>query len=111
MSRRTSGILSGKVSGSWCAIVADRDRDYLNPGTEHYPVFDTPWGKAGFLICESDTSYYISKDADMKGWDLSHPAAAQDLVDQGADIIFAPAYWLGIDSEPYVPRFPRRLET
>jgi predicted amidohydrolase len=23
----------------------------LNPGQEHSPVFDTPWGKAGFLIC------------------------------------------------------------
>lgn len=32
----------------------DRDcREYLAPGNDHYPVFDTPWGKAGFLICKS----------------------------------------------------------
>jgi predicted amidohydrolase len=83
------------MRGDW----TDR-RDYLNPGQEHYPVFDTPWGKAGFLICTSSPSSSLTE-----GWDLSHPTAAQDLVQQGADIIFAPAYWLGIDSEPYVP-FP-----
>lgn len=38
--------------------------------------------------------------ADVIGWDLSHSAAAQKLADEGADIIFAPAYWLAIDSEP-----------
>jgi predicted amidohydrolase len=32
-------------------------RDYLNPGQEHYPVFDTPWGKAGFLICTFPNKY------------------------------------------------------
>lgn len=40
--------------------------------------------------------------ADRTGWDLSHPTAAQDIAKQDADIIFAPSYWLGIDSEPSV---------
>lgn len=38
----------------------------------------------------------------VSGWDLSHPAAAAKLAEQGADLIFAPAYWLATDSEPYV---------
>jgi len=38
--------------GGYVSIRTKTDRrDYINPGQEHYPVFDTPWGKAGFLIC------------------------------------------------------------
>ncbi|ORY31263.1 carbon-nitrogen hydrolase [Naematelia encephala] len=62
------------------------EREYLTPGEEEHAVFDTPYGKVGFLIC----------------WDLSHPAAAQALSDQGADIIIAPTYWLSTDSEPLI---------
>jgi predicted amidohydrolase len=29
------------------------ERDYLSPGEEKGQVFDTPWGKIGFLICVS----------------------------------------------------------
>lgn len=29
------------------------ERDYLSPGSEKGQVFDTPWGKIGFLICKS----------------------------------------------------------
>lgn len=28
------------------------ERDYLSPGSEEGQVFDTPWGKIGFLICK-----------------------------------------------------------
>jgi hypothetical protein len=34
------------------------------------------------------------------GWDASHPGAGQALSDLGADIVFAPTYWLGYDSSP-----------
>jgi predicted amidohydrolase len=51
MSRRTFGILSGisKIDVYEGILII---REYLNPGQEHYPIFDTPWGKAGFLICK-----------------------------------------------------------
>ncbi|WVQ77055.1 hypothetical protein IAR50_006734 [Cryptococcus sp. DSM 104548] len=62
------------------------EREYLKPGVEPRQVFDTKWGKAGLLIC----------------WDMSHPAAAQDLANLGADIIFAPTYWMATDSEPLI---------
>ncbi|KAL7420091.1 hypothetical protein Q5752_005056 [Cryptotrichosporon argae] len=64
------------------------ERDYMNAGTTGSPVFETEWGKAGFLIC----------------WDLSHPGAVQAMVDQGADLILMPSYWLAIDSEPMLSR-------
>ncbi|ODN77925.1 hypothetical protein L202_05025 [Cryptococcus amylolentus CBS 6039] len=62
------------------------EREYLKPGVEPRQVFDTKWGKAGLLIC----------------WDMSHPAAAQDLANLGADIIFTPTYWMATDSEPLI---------
>ncbi|ORX40909.1 carbon-nitrogen hydrolase [Kockovaella imperatae] len=62
------------------------ERDYLTAGEESHEVFDTKWGKAGFLIC----------------WDISHPAAAQSLTDKSVDIVFCPIYWLGTDSEPAI---------
>lgn len=60
------------------------EREYLTPGEEDHAVFETKWGKAGMMIC----------------WDVSHPAAAQTLANQGAEIIFAPTYWTATDSEP-----------
>lgn len=60
------------------------ERDYLEPGKEPHEVFDTPWGKAGLMVC----------------WDMSHPAHAQALSDQGAQLVFAPTYWTMTDSEP-----------
>lgn len=31
--------------------------EYLEPGKVDEPLFDTPWGKAGFLICELSSKY------------------------------------------------------
>ncbi|KAL7420791.1 hypothetical protein Q5752_004744 [Cryptotrichosporon argae] len=66
------------------------ERAHLTAGEEEHQVFDTKWGKAGLLIC----------------WDVSHPAAAQALSDQGADIVFAPTYWLSTDSDPLILKYP-----
>ncbi|WVO16923.1 hypothetical protein L204_104609 [Cryptococcus depauperatus] len=66
------------------------ERDYLAPGVEPHQVFETRWGKAGLLIC----------------WDMSHPSAAQELANLGADIIFAPTYWMSTDSEPLIHKHP-----
>ncbi|WOO82226.1 putative nitrilase [Vanrija pseudolonga] len=66
------------------------ERLYLTPGGKQNKAFDTKWGKAGMLIC----------------WDVSHPLAAQKLVDQGVSIVFAPTYWTATDSEPHVSRHP-----
>lgn len=38
------------------------DREYLEPGTIDEPVFTTPWGKAGFLICKSIARYLSDVD-------------------------------------------------
>ncbi|WWC92416.1 uncharacterized protein L201_007373 [Kwoniella dendrophila CBS 6074] len=59
------------------------------PGEEEHKVFDTKWGKAGMMIC----------------WDMSHPAHAQELANQGADIIFAPTFWYATDSEPMIHKY------
>ncbi|XAO27081.1 hypothetical protein I312_105923 [Cryptococcus bacillisporus CA1280] len=66
------------------------ERDYIVAGIEPRQVFETKWGKAGLLIC----------------WDMSHPSAAQELADLGADIIFAPTYWMATDSEPLIHNHP-----
>ncbi|KAF7973026.1 hypothetical protein HWV62_16424 [Athelia sp. TMB] len=60
------------------------EREYLVAGDNSHEVFDTKWGKAGFLIC----------------WDFSRAAAAASLAQKDVDIIFGPTYWMGFDSEP-----------
>ncbi|CED84210.1 Carbon-nitrogen hydrolase [Phaffia rhodozyma] len=67
------------------------ERDYLQPGKTYSQVFDTPWGKAGMLIC----------------WDLSHPQAVQRLVEEGAVVIFVPTFWLATDSDPIAKRYAK----
>ncbi|WWD19408.1 hypothetical protein CI109_103868 [Kwoniella shandongensis] len=74
------------------------ERDYLTPGQAGHQVFDTKWGRCGFLIC----------------WDVSHPSAGQALSDLGADIVFAPTYWIGYDSAPTITKHhanPPKYET
>lgn len=60
------------------------ERDYLTAGKDDHGVFQTKWGKMGMMIC----------------WDMSHPAAAATMADQGAEVILAPTYWTATDSEP-----------
>jgi predicted amidohydrolase len=76
---------SGKVIGEYIKRnLWHPERDYLTAGEADHAVFDTKWGKMGMMIC----------------WDMSHPAAAQTLVDQGAEVVLAPTYWTATDSEP-----------
>lgn len=47
-----------------------------------HPVFDTPLGKIGMLIC----------------WDLAFPEAFREMIVQGAKIIIVPTFWLHSDA-------------
>jgi hypothetical protein len=51
----------------------------------------------------------ISQLISFEGWDVSHPNAGQALSDLKADIVFAPTYWIGYDSAPYVTLPPPPL--
>ncbi|WWD20802.1 hypothetical protein CI109_105279 [Kwoniella shandongensis] len=82
---------SGEIKGEYVKRnLWHPEREYLTPGEEEHQVFDTKWGKAGLLIC----------------WDISHPAAAQELASQGVDIVFAPTFWYATDSEPLIHNHP-----
>ena len=46
------------TTGNLCGQYVKRnlwhpERDYLSPGDPKGEVFDTPWGRIGFLICQS----------------------------------------------------------
>ena len=61
------------------------ERLHLTSSTHtRHPVFDTPLGKVGLLIC----------------WDLAFPEAFRELISQGAKIIIIPAFWVSDDSSP-----------
>lgn len=49
-----------------------------------HPVFDTPFGKIGMLIC----------------WDLAFPEAFREMIAQGAKIIIIPTFWTLKDCTP-----------
>lgn len=51
---------------------------YVSPGRE-LPVFDTPWGKVGIMIC----------------YDLRIPETARVLALKGAELILVPTNWPG----------------
>jgi predicted amidohydrolase len=54
------------------------ERDHLtSSGREQHIAFDTPFGKAGMLVC----------------WDLAFPEAFRHLILQGAQLIIIPSYW------------------
>lgn len=55
------------------------ERDHLTSSThDPHPVFDTPLGKVGMLIC----------------WDLAFPEAFREMISQGAKLIIVPTFWL-----------------
>ncbi|OQO10805.1 hypothetical protein B0A48_04105 [Cryoendolithus antarcticus] len=51
---------------------------------DEHPVFDTPLGKVGMLIC----------------WDLAFPEAFRELIAQGAKLIIIPTFWTLSDCSP-----------
>ncbi|TKA73196.1 hypothetical protein B0A55_07094 [Friedmanniomyces simplex] len=56
----------------------DIERLHLtSSSTDPHPVFDTPLGKVGLLIC----------------WDLAFPEAFREMIRQGAKIIIIPTFW------------------
>jgi len=62
----------------WGAI----ERDHLTSSAmEEHPVFDTPLGRVGMLIC----------------WDLAFPEAWRELIAQGAKMVIVPTFWTLFD--------------
>ncbi|MEV8633287.1 nitrilase family protein [Streptosporangium sp. NPDC051023] len=55
-----------------------REKLWFTPGDEGYPVFDTPIGRIGLLIC----------------WDIWFPEVPRLLAQQGADIICSVNNWV-----------------
>jgi predicted amidohydrolase len=54
------------------------ERDHLTSSAQDpHPVFDTPLGRVGMLIC----------------WDLAFPEAWRELIAQGAKMVIVPTFW------------------
>ena len=73
---------AGKVAGIYRKIqlpLAEAEMGYT-PGDESV-VFDTDFGKIGVLIC----------------WDQGFPEATRKLYENGAEILFIPTMWNGMD--------------
>ncbi|CAK4030514.1 carbon-nitrogen hydrolase [Lecanosticta acicola] len=51
---------------------------------DEHPVFDTPLGKVGILIC----------------WDLAFPEAFREMISKGAKMIIIPTFWTLSDCSP-----------
>jgi len=71
-----TGAVAGRYvkKNLWGAI----ERDHLTSSAmEEHPVFDTPLGRVGMLIC----------------WDLAFPEAWRELIAQGAKMIIIPTFW------------------
>jgi len=75
-----TGAIAGRYvkKNLWGAI----ERDHLTSSAmEEHPVFDTPLGKVGLLIC----------------WDLAFPEAWRELIAQGAKLVIVPTFWTLFD--------------
>lgn len=67
----------GELAGVYRKVhLFDTEREHYAPG-DTLPVFETPLGKVGMLIC----------------WDLAFPEAARALLKQGAALIVSGAAW------------------
>jgi predicted amidohydrolase len=72
----STGAIAGRYvkKNLWGAI----ERDHLTSSAlEPHPVFDTPLGRVGLLIC----------------WDLAFPEAWRELIAQGAKMVIIPTFW------------------
>jgi predicted amidohydrolase len=75
-----TGAIAGRYvkKNLWGAI----ERDHLTSSAmEEHPVFDTPLGKVGMLIC----------------WDLAFPEAWRELIAKGAKMVIIPTFWTLFD--------------
>ena len=80
------GELCGVYRKTHIPFTRSFEKYYFTPGSE-FPVFDTPYGKIGIVIC----------------YDRKYPESCRQLVNQGAQIILIPissmAYGVGGPSE------------
>lgn len=70
----------GEILGKYVKknLWGDVERLHLTSSTKDlHPVFDTPFGKVGMLIC----------------WDLAFPEAFREMIMQGAKIFIIPTFW------------------
>lgn len=71
-----TGAIAGRYvkKNLWGSI----ERDHLESSAmDEHPVFDTPLGKVGLLIC----------------WDLAFPEAWRELIAKGAKMVIVPTFW------------------
>lgn len=71
---------TGNIIGKYVKknLWGDIERLHLTSSSmDPHPVFDTPLGKVGMLIC----------------WDLAFPEAFREMISQGAKIIIIPTFW------------------
>ena len=71
---------TGEIAGKYVKknLWGDIERLHLtSSSTDPHPVFDTPLGKVGMLIC----------------WDLAFPEAFREMISQGAKLIIIPTFW------------------
>lgn len=70
----------GEILGKYVKknLWGDVERLHLTSSThDAHPVFDTPFGKVGMLIC----------------WDLAFPEAFREMIAQGAKLFIIPTFW------------------
>lgn len=78
-----TGEIAGKYvkKNLWGSI----ERLHLTSSSrDPHPVFETPLGKVGMLIC----------------WDLAFPEAFREMIAQGAKMIIIPTFWTLSDCSP-----------
>ncbi|KAM0720938.1 hypothetical protein Q7P37_003223 [Cladosporium fusiforme] len=71
---------AGEISGRYVKknLWGSIERDHLESSAmDEHPVFDTPLGKVGLLIC----------------WDLAFPEAWRELIAKGAKMVIIPTFW------------------
>lgn len=78
---------TGEVLGKYVKknLWGDIERLHLTSSSrDPHPVFETPFGKVGMLIC----------------WDLAFPEAFREMIAQGAKLIIIPTFWTLKDCSP-----------
>lgn len=75
----------GKILGSYTKKnLWHPERPKFGKGSLPHTVFETEFGRTGFLIC----------------WDIMFAEAFKQLSDQDVELIVVPSFWLGSDGQP-----------